>query len=270
MRNIQEVLADAEMRVGQFYNHKGSNPAAANRLNGLVDQYPLYSGADEALWLEADSYSKMGTRFRAKAGDAFTRIVRDYPLSDYANQAKKRLKEMELPIPEPDPVALNRMKYELENRKNPSMLSRSFGIFRSRPDVSGAAKSGTPAMTQPHPTLPASIPVPAATAGFTGDVTVSTPADTTALDTKPDARQTLPGQQNSGAAAAPSGTAAAPSTSSTASNEPLPTNQSYKPKKQKKAKKQKQAEPPPAPAPATAAGPDSTAQGATNPETAKH
>src|SRR5579884_3542660 len=80
MRDIQEVLAESEMRVGQFYNHKGSNPAAANRLNALVDQYPLYSGADEALWLEADSYSKMGTRFRAKAGEAYTRIVRDYPL----------------------------------------------------------------------------------------------------------------------------------------------------------------------------------------------
>ena len=265
MRNIQEVLADAEMRVGQFYNHKGSNPAAANRLNGLVDQYPLYSGADEALWLEADSYSKMGTRFRAKAGDAFTRIVRDYPLSDYVAPAKKRLKEMELPIPEADPVALNRMKYELENRQNPSLFSKSFGIFRSRPDVSGAAKSGTPVMTQPRPTMPASIPVPAATAGFSGDVTVSTPADTTALDTKPDARQTLPGQPNSGTA-----TAAPPSTPAP-SNEPLPTNQSYKPRKQKKVKKQKQSQPATAPAAAAAtdANSTSTAQGATNTETAK-
>ncbi len=257
MRDIQEVLAESEMRVGQFYNHKGSNPAAANRLNALVDQYPLYSGADEALWLEADSYSKMGTRFRAKAGEAYTRIVRDYPLSNYVEPAKKKLKEMELPIPEPDPVAYNRMKYELENRKTPGLLSRSFGIFRSRPDVSMAAKSGTPAMTPPRPTIPASVPAPAASSGFTGDVTVSTPTDTTALDTKPDARQVLPGQQQQSNQPA------------AASNEPLPTNQTYKPKKQKKSKKQKQTEQAPAQTSTTAPVASGVAQGAPNSESAK-
>ena len=50
LRNIQEVLADSEYRVGIFYHHKGSYPAAANRLQALADQFPLYSQADEALW----------------------------------------------------------------------------------------------------------------------------------------------------------------------------------------------------------------------------
>src|SRR5690348_12040385 len=69
LRNIQEALAEGEMRVGEFYHHKGAHPAAANRLNGLVDTYPLYSAADEALWTQADSYAHMGPRFRTKAGD---------------------------------------------------------------------------------------------------------------------------------------------------------------------------------------------------------
>src|SRR5260370_42535929 len=69
LRNIQEALADGEFRVGTFYHHKGSNPAAANRLNRLVEQYPLYSKADDALWEMGDSYSKMGNRFRARAGE---------------------------------------------------------------------------------------------------------------------------------------------------------------------------------------------------------
>src|SRR5690242_20446939 len=48
--DVQEVLADAEYKVGTFYhNAKGSYPAAANRLQALTDQYPLYSKADEAL-----------------------------------------------------------------------------------------------------------------------------------------------------------------------------------------------------------------------------
>src|SRR5581483_11123676 len=87
LRNIQEAIAEGEFRVGFFYHKKGSNPAAANRLQRLVDQYPLYSRADEALWDLGDSYGKMGNRFRAKSGEAYARIVRDYPLSSYADDA---------------------------------------------------------------------------------------------------------------------------------------------------------------------------------------
>src|SRR6516162_216716 len=36
LRDIQEVLGDAEYRVGAFYHTKGSFPASANRLQGLV------------------------------------------------------------------------------------------------------------------------------------------------------------------------------------------------------------------------------------------
>ena len=67
---------------------RGSFASAANRLGGVVDQYPLYSRADEALWLEADSYTRLGPRFRQQAGDTYARLVRDYPLSEYADQAK--------------------------------------------------------------------------------------------------------------------------------------------------------------------------------------
>src|SRR5579872_6159323 len=63
LRDIQEVLADKEFRVGAFYHHKGSMPAAVNRLQGVANQFPLYSQADEALWLAADSYQHMGDKW---------------------------------------------------------------------------------------------------------------------------------------------------------------------------------------------------------------
>ncbi len=116
LRDIQEVLGESEMMVGDFYHHKGSWAAAANRLTGLSDQYPLYSRTDEALWEEGDAYGHMGARFRPKAGEAYTRLVRDYPLSSYADQARKKLKDLEMPVPEPDPAAVARMKSEEENR----------------------------------------------------------------------------------------------------------------------------------------------------------
>src|SRR5664279_2866830 len=59
LRDIQEVLADAEFKTATFYHTKGSFPAAANRFQGMADQFPLSSKADEALWQVADSYQHM-------------------------------------------------------------------------------------------------------------------------------------------------------------------------------------------------------------------
>jgi outer membrane protein assembly factor BamD len=253
LREIQEVIAEGEMRRGTFYHTKGSHPAAANRLQALADQYPLYSNADEANMLLGDSYSKMGTRFRQKSGEAFARVVREYPLSPYAEDAKKRLQSMELPIPDADPVAYARMKYELENRNKAGMTSQALGVLKRGPDVRAAAKSGTPAMTSLRPTVPVSVPVPAATGapGFSGEVTVAPITDPTLLETKPDARQNPPASQPEGAApAATPGTetpakpegdvTAQPAPATATSADPLPTNrQPAKAVKQKKQKKKK-------------------------------
>lgn len=214
LRNIQEVLAEGEFRTGAFYHTKGSYPAAANRLQALVDQFPLFSGADEALWQLGDSYTRMGDRFRPQTVAAYTRIVKDYPLSEYVEQAKLRLKDLEAPVPEADPVALARMKYELENRENPGMMSHFWGMFRKSPDVSAAAKSGSPPMTGYRPTVPASVPPTAAGGtGVTADVSVSTVSDSTALDTKPDARQNPPAPEAAPGQQPAPGTQAAPAES---------------------------------------------------------
>ena len=82
--------------------------AASNRLGSLVDQYPLFSGAAQALWEEADSFERMGPRFRKNAGETYQKLVKDYPLSSYAEQAKKKLKGLEMDIPDADPAADNR------------------------------------------------------------------------------------------------------------------------------------------------------------------
>ncbi len=217
LRDIQEVLAEAEFSSGFFYYKKGANAASSNRFGGLVDQYPLYSKADEALWYEADSYSRMGPRFRQKEGDALAKLVKEYPLSSYADQAKKKLQSLEMPVPEADPAAVARMKYEQENRTKQGMLSKATEFLHHGPDMSQAAKSGSPTMTNPKQAIPATVPVPTtASAGFSGDVTVAPVTDPTALDTKPDARLNPP--SGTAAAATPSKEAAPASTPSTASS----------------------------------------------------
>jgi outer membrane protein assembly factor BamD len=195
LRNIQEVLAEHEYRAGAFYHMKGSYPAAANRLQGLIDQYPLYSSADTALWQLGDSYVKMGDRFEDKAASAYTRLVRDYPLSQYADEARQKLLAMKRPVPEADAVAFARMKYEHENRDEPGVMSHFWGMFRKSPDTSLAAKSGTPTMTTLRPGVPVSVPSGETTAtGVSAEVSVSPVTDPTALDKNPDARQNPPAQ----------------------------------------------------------------------------
>ena len=228
LRNIQEVAAEAEMRVGGFYYGKGSWAAAANRMSGIADTYPLFSRADEALWKEADSYSHMGPRFRQRSGDALTSLVRNYPLSPYAAQAKKKLGELEMDIPEADPAALAREKFELENRTKPGMLHRATGFARGAPETSAAAKTGTPQMTNPKQNIPANVPLPAEAATFNGDVTVAPVTGTSALDTQPDAR-----------AAQPTGSGVTPSSdpNANASAQTSEDNANTKGKKNQKKKK---------------------------------
>ena len=193
------------MVAGDYYYNKGALAAATNRLTGLVGQYPLYSRAAEALWMDGNAYSRLGTRFRDKAGDAYTRIVRDYPLSPYADQAKKKLQELELPIPEADPAAVARMKFEAANHVEPGKLHRLTDFIRRNPDMSDAAKSGTPTMDPPVREIPVTVPVTAdgAAAGFTGDVTVAPVSGNSALDTQPDARAPAPPKPVTGGNAPP-------------------------------------------------------------------
>ena len=239
LREIQEALAEGEMRVGTFYHGKGSNPAAANRLARLVDQYPLYSRADEALWMLGDSYSRMGNRFRRQEGDAYQRIVRDYPLSPYDEQAKKKLQELELPVPQGDPAAYAHMKYEAEHRTRASVMGRSMDLLRRGPDVRAAAKSGAPAMNTLRPTVPVSVPSAAEQPGFQGDVSAQTISGSSALDTKPDAR--LSGANAASTGAAPQSNTVPDANTTMTPNErlaQLPSNHALTPKERKRAEKE--------------------------------
>ena len=241
LREIQEVSADSEFRVGSYYHHKQSFPAAANRLQTVTDHYPLYSGADEALWELGDSYGRMGPRFKQKSVVAYQKIVRDYPLSPLSEEAKKRLKEVEAEIPEPDPVALARMKYEQENATPRSTTAKMWGVFSKSPDISKAAKSGQPASSVLRPSIPASVPIPGGgTQAGTTDVTVTTlqGANSTDLDTKPDARLNQPAEGAKPAEGEKPAETATPSPVNTTATDQLPTNRQAPPPKKGKQKKQ--------------------------------
>ncbi len=122
LMEVQEVLAQREYGVGRFYYLRQSYPAAIARLQSVVDKYPLYSGADEALFLLGQSYegeiarvraspsnkrneaerARMIQHFTNQAVDAYSKILTRYPLMDRAEDAKARLVAMHHTVPRPD------------------------------------------------------------------------------------------------------------------------------------------------------------------------
>ncbi len=244
LRNIQEVRADSEFRVGQHYAKKGSYRAAVTRLGALTDQYPLFSQADDALWLLGESYGKMGKQFEDKSARAYDKLVREYPLSPRVSDAKDRLAALNRPIPDPDEKALAWMKYELENREKTGVRSHAFGVFSKRPNVKAAAKSGQPPLVAAAPVIPEGITA-AAPAGTkpTAEVGAETITGPSALDTQPDARAkppsdssgTTPQPAASGSPDAKEGApAAAPSSSGAANENAQPAQPESTSKKKKK------------------------------------
>lgn len=145
LREVQEVIAEGQYRIGYFYYVKGDKRAAAGRLIPMVKRYPLYSKSDDALWMLGDIYEK--SERKDIAGMYYAQIVKYYPLSDHAPQAKDKLIALKVPVPQPDPQAVKWMTAE-QNAPRPkeSVVHKSFGMLHPGPDVHQAAQNGVPQM----------------------------------------------------------------------------------------------------------------------------
>ncbi len=176
---VQEVLADREFGIGRFYYLRQSYPASIARLQSLVDKYPLYSRADEALYLLGQDYEGQIARFRgvpscdpkalvrgcmseeAKAayiGDltkrasvAYDKILTRYPLMDRSDDAKKRLAALHQPVPRPTKAAVAQNKAEIESRSETSLAQMFMGLVKKGPDLSHASTVGNPTLVDPEP-----------------------------------------------------------------------------------------------------------------------
>jgi outer membrane protein assembly factor BamD len=145
LREVQEVLAEAQFRIAYYYYVKGDRRAAAGRLAPLVARYPLYSKSDEALWMLGDVFEK--SERKDVAGGYYMLLVKNYPLSKKAPLAKDKLKSFGVPIPQPDPKALAWMTAE-QNAPRPkeTPVHRAMGMIHNGPDVHTAAYHGNPQM----------------------------------------------------------------------------------------------------------------------------
>jgi outer membrane protein assembly factor BamD len=176
---VQEVLADREFGIGRFYYLRGSFPASIARLQSLVDKYPLYSKADEALFLLGQDYEGQITQIRARpactgfntppgcvgetikanmisvltkdASAAYSQIITRYPVMVREDDAKKRLEALHQPVPRPTKAAVAQNKAEEESRLEASPLDLMMSVVKRGPNVDQAAKVGEPTLVDPAP-----------------------------------------------------------------------------------------------------------------------
>ncbi len=198
LRDVQEVLADGEFKIGRFYylrsrQYPQDYAAATARLMEVSERYPLYSDADEALWMLGDVYMRAKgfskneddkNHWADLAAKCYDRILTNYPLSKWAPGAKTQLTGMGMAVPAADPAAVERMKQEQlfvkeHHSTRASLLGLPMGMVKSNPDTSSAAHSGTPTLSAPEDVVSATDVLKTGAAGPSFTLAASMPADST-------------------------------------------------------------------------------------------
>ena len=156
LRDVQEVLAEGDYRIGYYYYVKGDRRAAAGRLLSVTKRYPLYSRSDDALWMLGDIFEK--SEKKEIASIYYSRIVKEYPLSQRVGEAKEKLVAFHVPVPQADPKALAWMQAEVNApRPKPSLLSKPMTMVKSGPDkeLRNSSRLGNPQMEPENDTTSA-------------------------------------------------------------------------------------------------------------------
>jgi outer membrane protein assembly factor BamD len=185
LMEVQEVLGEREFEIGRFYYLRESYPASIARLQSLVEKYPLYSRADEALFLLGQDYEGQIGRMRSaptcdvhgvprgcatedvksryigqltkNAAQQYSQILTRYPLMDRSDDAKKRLTALHQPIPRPTKAAVAQNRAELESRSESTAVQKFMGMVKKGPDMSSASKVGEPSLADPEPVAATSV-----------------------------------------------------------------------------------------------------------------
>jgi outer membrane protein assembly factor BamD len=170
LREVQEVMAQRESQIGEFYVGHENWVAAIARFQTVVDTYPLYSHIDQTLIGLGDSYAAQSRYLRTlklpeevrsrllrtyddQAIAAYTRVVTQYAASAHMEDARDRLEAMNAPIPEPTAEQLAASEALENSRQTYTLTNRAKGLILRGPDTVQAARLGEPSMADPKATL---------------------------------------------------------------------------------------------------------------------
>ncbi|MFN0110835.1 MAG: outer membrane protein assembly factor BamD, partial [Blastocatellia bacterium] len=96
--DVQQVLGLYEMNIAKFYiNQRAAYKAGESRLRDIISNYPLFGYYDESLYLLGVSLVEQEQP--EEASEYFSRLVRDYPNSEFTKKGKEYLEKLGKPIP---------------------------------------------------------------------------------------------------------------------------------------------------------------------------
>ena len=167
LRETQEVLAEREFLIGQYYATKNNWAGSIARLQTVADSYPLYSKSDE-LWIQiGDDYAgqakaiqlarqlpgavreRLTQVFQDKAAAAYAKVITRYPMAPRVEDARDRLVAMNRPVPEPTEAAVAENSAEESSRLPVRFTDKTFDMIKHGPMVVEAAHVGDPTMVAP-------------------------------------------------------------------------------------------------------------------------
>jgi outer membrane protein assembly factor BamD len=90
MARVRTNLAEHEFLVARFYLRFGLPPAAVNRLEALLEQYPDYSERDKAMLHLVLAYRRIGAKDRAQ--ETVSKLRAEYPGSPWLKQIPKEMR----------------------------------------------------------------------------------------------------------------------------------------------------------------------------------
>jgi len=103
-REARDRLSESEYQVGVFYYRAEWYPGAILRLRTLLEDDPDYTRRDGAYFHLAESY--MALNQQAAALPLYERLLNEFEVSQYLEQARQRVSEISIsPAPQPTPPA---------------------------------------------------------------------------------------------------------------------------------------------------------------------
>ena len=179
LRDVQEVLAQREFDLGQFYQLRNNMPAAIARYQSVADTYPLFSHMDDTLIGLGDAYefdakavrgqpvcakagqmgclpeaakSKLEQEYDGKAAAYYRSVVLEHAAAPHAEDAKERLQTMGLPLPTPNAQQVAASEAIEGSRAQYTMRKRLELLLVRKPDTVTAAQIGAPPLDDAAPT----------------------------------------------------------------------------------------------------------------------
>ncbi len=93
IKDCEERLADHVFGIGYIYYKMGGYRAAVSRLKEILTEFPSYTKMDKVYYHLGDSYYRWGQE--EESVPYFTKLISDFPESEYAGKAKKKMEEIE-------------------------------------------------------------------------------------------------------------------------------------------------------------------------------